>query len=220
MRVNLKVDHVSKTYDNGISAISDVSFEMKEKEVVSLIGNNGAGKTTLCNIIAGLLTPTKGAIFINEKETTELSESKSAYIRRSDLGLIYPNNNFFPQLSLFQNIEFPLLFTKMTKKERKNKVNSSVQKLGLKKLKTKDSSTLSIADEIKFALARLAVQNAAVVLMDEPFISLNIVDVSSVMKLIKRLANDGMSFLICTDDVAISKITDRSLYLTNGKLGK
>ena len=216
----LKVENVSKKYENNIQALREIALEIKEKEVLAVVGVNGSGKTTLFNIIAGLTAPTKGKVFIKNQEITNQSELKLAYIRRTDLGLIYPKTNLFSELSVLQNIEFPLKFTKITKKERENRVTTVLRKLGLNKVKNSNINNLAISDQIKVALARAIIHKPSLVMLDEPFQTIDIKLAANIIKQIKTLATEGTSFLIFTDNSEITKHTQRFVNIVDGKIGR
>ncbi len=211
----LKVQNISKKYENNSYPLKDVSFNLGDKEIAAILGPRGSGKTTLFNIISSSIEPTKGKIYLNNKEITNQNMNL-----KKELGILYPQNNLFSEFSVSKNIEFPLNFTDMDKNKKNRRVNQLLKKLGLKKLKDSSVDNLALSDKIKIELARAVSHKPALVLMDETLHRIDINLAVHILNQIKNLSKEGISFLIFTDNPEISKHTNTFFKLKNGKLGR
>ncbi|MEM2561913.1 MAG: ATP-binding cassette domain-containing protein, partial [Candidatus Bathyarchaeia archaeon] len=168
--VEVIFDHVTKIFGEGkdrVVAVDDVSFTVKDRELVVLLGPSGSGKSTLLRLVAGLEIPTKGDIIIGDKVVTELPP------RERDVAMVFQSYALYPFMSAFDNIAFPLKLRKMPKDEIKRKVEQVAEILNIKHLLHRMPAQLSGGEMQRVALARCIVRNPQVFLFDEPLSNLD-----------------------------------------------
>ena len=167
----IKVKNVHKVYTlekAEITAVQDVSLEIQAGERVCLMGPSGSGKSTLLNIIGCVDQASTGDIFIDGEDANKLSDARLSDFRNRTMGFIFQNFNLIPVLSVFENIEYPLLLQRVASKERKKRVNDLLDKVGLADYGKRSPEKLSGGQRQRVAIARALVTNPKLVIADEP----------------------------------------------------
>ncbi|MGA2768008.1 MAG: ABC transporter ATP-binding protein [Candidatus Bathyarchaeia archaeon] len=159
--------HVTKLFEGGVVAVADLQLEVKDKEFVVLLGPSGCGKTTTLRLIAGLETPTEGTVYIGGMDVTRLEP----WAR--DVAMVFQSYALYPNMTVFQNIAFPLKMHKVPKEEIRNRVEKTAESLEIKELLGRKPKQLSGGQRQRVALARAIVRNPKVFLMDEPLSNLD-----------------------------------------------
>lgn len=214
----LKVNHISKSFA-GVKALEDVSFTINSGEIHCLVGENGSGKSTLIKIIAGVYEPDSGEIVINGKSFERLHPIDSI---REGIQIIYQDFSLFPNLTVAENIALNTELEKNKKLVNWNDVKR-IAKEALDKINIKlDLDALveqmSVADKQLIAISRALLQNAQLIIMDEPTTALTQKEVKSLFKVIKSLQAKGISILFVSHKLnEVQEISDRTLILRNGK---
>ena len=165
----LKVEHLSKVYgkgENKVVALDDVSFTVNKGEFVAIVGASGSGKSTLLHLIGGVDRPTKGKVFIGDKDIYSLNDDKLAIFRRRQVGLIYQFYNLIPILNVEENITLPLELD--NRKVDKTKLKELLKQLGLESRKHHLSNELSGGQQQRTSIGRAIITNPSVILADEP----------------------------------------------------
>lgn len=187
-------EKISKKYDE-VTALDAVDLAVMPGELVTILGPSGSGKTTLLQIICGLVTPTNGRLFIDERDETHTP------VHRRDIGLVFQSYALFPHLTVAENVAFPLQMRKMTELTIRTKVFDALEMVGLEALSDRMPSALSGGQQQRVALARCFVYQPSVILMDEPLGALDRKLRESMQIEIKRLHRDtGATIIFVTHD--------------------
>jgi len=184
------VDNVSKAYKRGNQAIpvlDQIKLSVPEREFLALMGPSGSGKTTLLNLIAGIDRPDSGKISISGIDISQLPESKLANWRARHVGFIFQFYNLMPVLTAFENVELPLLLTKLSKKERKKHVTTALDIVGLSDRMKHYPNQLSGGQAQRVAIARAIVTDPTLIVADEPTGDLDRTSAEEILTLLDRL---------------------------------
>jgi putative ABC transport system ATP-binding protein len=217
-----KVEGVSKVYlskGNNVVALRDVSFTVSRGEFLCLVGPSGSGKTTLLNLIGGLDGISKGKIFIEGIEISELSQAELSRLRHGLMGYIFQTYNLISVLTAVENVELPLIFDAVDDKELRGRATKLLDRVGLLPRLTHKPSELSGGEQQRVAIARALISNPSVVLADEPTANLDGKTGQEVLELMKNLSRErNVTFIVSTHDTRVLKYADRILRLTDGRL--
>lgn len=218
----VSVHNVSKSYWRDsleIPVLQDISFEIPEGEFLGLMGPSGSGKTTLLNLIAGIDRPTKGAIQVKETDVTRLGESDLAQWRSRNIGFIFQFYNLLPVLTAFENVELPLLLSKLSKKERREHVEFALKIVGLEDRIHHYPKQLSGGQEQRVAIARAIVTDPTLLVADEPTGDLDKVSADAILKLIERLNQEfKKTIIMVTHDPRAAEKAHTIRHLDKGEL--
>ena len=193
MSTLINVQNVSKSYwRNGleIPVLNNISIEVSQNEFLALMGPSGSGKTTLLNMIGGIDKPSKGSVSINGTDITKLSESALAKWRANNVGFIFQFYNLIPVLTAFENVELPLLLTKLNKNERKKQAETALKIVGLGDRMTHYPKQLSGGQEQRVAIARAIVTDPLIIVADEPTGDLDRHSAEEILTIMERLNNE------------------------------
>ena len=216
----LVVNNLCKTYGNGytkVEALKDVSFTVSKGEFVTVVGESGSGKSTLLNLLGGLDTPTSGRIFIDGKEICSMKEEKQTIFRRRNIGFIFQAYNLIPELTVEQNIIFPLLLD--YKKPDTIYLDEVLTILGLKDRKNHLPNQLSGGQQQRVAIARALSAKPSIILADEPTGNLDSKTTEEVMDLLKSsIKKYNQTLIIITHNENIARKADRIISIIDGEL--
>ncbi|KAA1165822.1 ABC transporter ATP-binding protein [Pseudoalteromonas sp. 20-92] len=217
----LKFSNIVKSYKTGevvVDALKGVSAEIKKGETVALCGPSGSGKSTLLNICGLLDDDYKGEIWLAGKAVSK-DKKVMTQIRREKLGFIFQRYNLIPVMSVYENVEYPLLMLNMNKRERMDKVVDIINKVGLKGHISKRPDQLSGGQQQRVAIARALVKRPEIVIADEPTANLDTSTANMVIDLMRDLGNDlGCTFIVATHDHRMTDRCHRVLNLADGNL--
>ena len=186
----VEIRNVSKIFKRGtteVVALQDASLDIESGGFLCLMGPSGSGKSTLLNMIAGIDRPTGGKIIVNGENIAEMSESQLATWRNHTIGFIFQTFNLIPVLTAFENVELPLLLTKLSKVERREHVETALTLVGLKERLTHYPRQLSGGQEQRVAIARAIVTDPALLLADEPTGDLDAQSADEVLAILEKL---------------------------------
>lgn len=186
----IKVQNVSKSYWRNsleIPVLNEISLEINQGEFVALMGPSGSGKTTLLNLISGIDKPSSGKIFVSDVEITSLNESELAKWRANNVGFIFQFYNLIPVLNAFENVELPLLLTKLSKAERKRQAELALEIVGLADRMKHYPKQLSGGQEQRVAIARAIVTDPLIIVADEPTGDLDRNSAEDILTILERL---------------------------------
>ena len=218
----IKIRGLDKTYRRGgeeIHVLQSLNLDVDQGEFVAFMGPSGSGKTTLLNLLGGLDVPSKGSITVAGDEVTHMSSSKLTEWRARHVGFIFQMYNLIPVLTAFQNVELPLLLTKLSKSERRSHVEASLAIVGLADRMNHYPRQLSGGQEQRVAIARAIVADPTFLLCDEPTGDLDRKSADDVMDLIKRLVQEyGKTVLMVTHDPLVARQANTTLHLDKGVL--
>jgi len=219
----LKIKQISKIYKNKnktFTALDNISFEVKKNELVLLKGASGSGKSTLLSIISGISKPTSGTVFINEQEITKLPDSFASKFRNESIGFIFQKFNLIEDLSVFDNVASILIPQNLTKSEVEQKVLKSLK---LAKIGHKSNvlvKKLSGGEQQRVAIARALVNEANLILADEPTANLDLTLTKNFIEILTELKKIGKTIILATHEEIFFdlEIVDKIIELKNGKV--
>jgi len=218
----IQVRGLDKTYRRGnedIDVLQGLNLDVDKGDFVAFMGPSGSGKTTLLNLMGGLDVPTRGTISVAGDEITHMSRGKLTEWRARHVGFIFQMYNLIPVLTAFQNVELPLLLTKLSKAERRKHVEIALSIVGLGERMYHYPRQLSGGQEQRVAIARAIVADPTFLLCDEPTGDLDRKSADEVMDLIKRLVMEyGKTVLMVTHDPVVSRQASTTLHLDKGVL--
>jgi len=206
----IKLEDVHKLYqmeEVSVEALKGISLEIDRGSFVSFMGPSGSGKTTLLNLIASLDKPTKGNIFVDGKRIDTFNRNESAKFRGTTLGFIFQNFNLMPVLTVYENVEYPLIMVQNVPfQKRKTLIMNLLEKVGMLDQKDKYPGQISGGQKQRVAIARALVTNPQVVLADEPTANLDHGTAKNVLSIMRKMKEEiGTTFIFSTHD---SKILD------------
>lgn len=212
---------ISRIYQSGevsVTAARNISLEISEGSFVSFVGPSGSGKSTLLNLMGCLDRPTTGSIFIFGSRVDTLDRVERAKFRGNHLGFIFQNFSLMPILTVFENVEYPLVMVKnLPKEERREKVRSLLEKVGMLDQMEKYPNQISGGQKQRVAVARALVTNPKIVLADEPTANLDSESAMQVIRVMHRMQEElGTTFIFSTHD---PKIVDEAEIIYNLKDG-
>ena len=218
----IQLRNVTKRYHKGgetITPLDDVSTDIRQGEFVSLMGASGTGKSTLLNLIASIDRPDSGSIIIGDTDIVQLSRSRLAAWRAENIGYIFQTHNLIPVLTSYENIELPLLLLRMSRAERRKRVQVALQAVGLSDRADHYPRQLSGGQEQRVGIGRAIVAHPKVVVADEPTGDLDPDTSKQVLELLRRLNGElGVTLLMVTHDPDAASIAGRQWHLDHGKL--
>ena len=216
----LEVKNISKTYGSGetaVKALKNVSFSVPKGEYVAIVGESGSGKSTLLNMIGALDTPTSGKVVIGGKEIFSMNDNRLTVFRRRNIGFIFQAFNLIPELTVEQNIIFPVLLD-YQKPDRKY-LEELLTVLNLKERRNHLPSQLSGGQQQRVAIARALITKPAIVLADEPTGNLDSKTSAEVLGLIKRTSAEfRQTVVMITHNNDIARLADRIIRIEDGKI--
>ncbi|MBN2965074.1 ABC transporter ATP-binding protein [Sulfurospirillum sp. T05] len=198
--------------------IKDFSLCIGQGEFISLVGPSGSGKSTVLNMLGCLDTPTKGKISIGDTEVTGLSRSKRADFRGANIGFIFQSFNLIPVLSVYENVEYPLIMIlNLPQEERKERVMKLLRAVGMEEHKDKTPDKISGGQMQRVAIARALVTNPKIVFADEPTANLDTKTAHKIIELMKAIQKEfRTTFVFATHDEKIVSNVDRIITLVDG----
>jgi putative ABC transport system ATP-binding protein len=199
-------------------ALSGIHLEIRNGEYVSIAGPSGCGKTTLLSILGLLDTPSDGKYVLNHKEVSDLSFSERARIRNQEIGFIFQAFNLIGDLTVYENVELPLTYRGMPSKERKERVQEALERVGMSHRMKHYPSQLSGGQQQRVAVARAVVGKPSILLADEPTGNLDSRNSESVMELLEELHKEGATICMVTHDPRFARYADRSIHLFDGRV--
>jgi putative ABC transport system ATP-binding protein len=204
MSAIIQIENVSKSYWRDsfeVPVLNDLSLEINQGEFLALMGPSGSGKTTLLNLIAGIDRPSKGKLIVDGTDITTLGESALAKWRSAKIGFVFQFYNLIPVLTAYENVELPLLLTKLSKSERKKHVETALGIVGLADRVKHYPKQLSGGQEQRVAIARAIVTDPAILVADEPTGDLDKHSAEEILTLMERLNKEfHKTILMVTHD--------------------
>jgi len=220
----LKTEQLEKVYKIGgrrVHALSGVNLQVEKGEFISVMGPSGSGKTTLLNMLGCLDKPTRGKVILDGVDVTKLPEKSLYEIRRHKIGFVFQTFNLLPYLSAIENVELPMEGTKKSRDERRKRAHELLEMVGLSEREEHRPHKLSAGERQRVAIARALANNPAIILADEPTGNLDSKTSYQIVKLLGKLNIDqGTTIVMVTHDSHIATLTDRMLFLHDGRLLK
>lgn len=202
-----------------IIAMDNVNLEFKTGKFYVIMGHSGSGKSTLIQILGLLDNLTKGELFINGKDVSNLTENEKADIRMQEIGFVFQSFYLNPRLNALENVMLPMYInSKIEKKERKEKATKLLSSFGLENRKKHYPKELSGGEQQRIAIARALANDPNFILADEPTGNLDIKNEKIVFDTLRKLADDGKSVIVVSHNENIKNYADEVIYIENGKV--
>jgi putative ABC transport system ATP-binding protein len=212
---------IKKIYDTGkvrVEALKGIDLRVGTGEFVAIVGPSGSGKSTLMNLVGCLDTPSDGTYLLRGKEVAGLDKNDLARIRNERVGFVFQNFNLLPQITAFENVEMPLMFGGVPRKERKERVTALLEKVGLGDRMEHRPTELSGGQMQRVAVARALSMNPDIVLADEPTGNLDTSSGGDVMSLFEELWRQGRTLIVITHDQALARRAGRVVEIRDGAI--
>lgn len=200
------------------TAVNNVDINISKGEFVSIMGPSGCGKSTLLNILGLLDSPTSGQYYLLDKEVSRLKESQKAELRKRHIGFVFQSFNLIDELDVEENIELPLVYMKMSSKERKLKVEEIMERMQILPRRKHFPAQLSGGQQQRVAVARALVGSPDFILADEPTGNLDSKNGDEVMNMLKELHNEGTTIVMVTHSPSYAEYGNRVIRLFDGKV--
>lgn len=209
---------VFRTEEVETSALHDVNLHIERGEFAAIMGPSGCGKSTLLNIIGLLDNPSNGNYIFNNTDVTKKSEKQRTHFRKGNIGFIFQSFNLIDELTVFENVELPLIYMGLTTSKRKAKVNEVLERMNISHRAKHYPQQLSGGQQQRVAIARAVVTSPKLILADEPTGNLDSSNGTEVMELLKELNQSGTTVVMVTHSVRDSEYADRVIHLFDGKV--
>lgn len=209
---------IFRTDEVETTALNDIAFKAEQGEFVAVMGPSGCGKSTLLNIIGLLDAPSNGQYYFMDKEVSGYKESQRTDLRKGNIGFIFQSFNLIDELTVFENVELPLLYLKMSSKERKKKVDQVLERMQLSHRKNHFPQQLSGGQQQRVAIARAVVTNPKLILADEPTGNLDSANGEEVLKLLEELNREGTTIVMVTHSAGHAERAHRIVQLFDGRV--
>lgn len=219
----LRMENISKSYsmgDEDIEVLHGVDLRVKKGEFLSILGPSGSGKSTLMNIIGCLDVPSSGKYTLAGNDTGELDETELSKVRNREIGFIFQSFQLLPRMTALQNVELPLIYSRIPLSERKRRAKAVLIKVGLGDKLTSLPNQLSGGQQQRVAIARALVTEPSILLADEPTGALDQKTGTQVMELFEELNSEGSTIVMITHDVHIARHAKRVVNILDGYLSE
>ena len=216
----IKIEHLQKifrTEEVETRALYDISLHVKEGEFVAVMGPSGCGKSTLLNILGLLENPTSGTYLLNGTDVSAFKEEQRTSLRKGFIGFVFQSFNLIDELNVYENIELPLLYLKVSSAERKRRVENAMARMDITHRSRHFPQQLSGGQQQRVAIARAVVVGPKLILADEPTGNLDSRNGREVMNLLSELNKEGTTIVMVTHSEHDASYADRSIHLFDGK---
>ncbi len=222
MTTAVRTDAVWKVFEQEaeeVQAVRGVTLTIEGGEFTAFAGPSGSGKTTLLNLIGGLTRPTKGRVFVAERDLTKMSNVELAKLRLEQVGFVFQAYNLLPVLTALENAEFPLLLQGVEEAERQARVRELFERTGLKGLENRRPGKLSGGQQQRVAVVRAVASTPALVLADEPTANLDTTASEALLDMMLELNQElGTTFVFATHDARVMERSRRLVRLLDGSI--
>ena len=214
-------EELVKQYGNGdvrVTAVAGISFSIKEGEFVSVMGESGAGKSTLLGMMGAMNAPSSGRLVVDDIDVYSLSQEQQADFRREFLGFIFQSFHLVPYLTVAENVMLPLAVVKSSNKKKRAMAEDALDQVGLLDKARRLPGQISGGEKERVAIARSIVNEPPVLLADEPTGNLDTKTTGEIMKLLRRLNEEGMTIIMVTHSPDCADYAQRLIKVADGKL--
>ena len=217
----VEIRDICKIYnpgENEVRALDHVSLEIDRNEFVAIIGQSGSGKSTLMNMLGCLDVPTSGTYILHDKDVSSLTDDELSDIRNTEIGFIFQGFNLIQNLTAFENVELPLIYRGVGKKERDELSVRALEKVGLAHRMKHKPAEMSGGQQQRVAIARAIAQAPPIILADEPTGNLDSNSTKEIMGILRELHADGRTVILITHDNEIAAQADRVIKIKDGRV--
>ena len=219
----LRMEKINKSYRMGDAqqpVLFDVNLTVSEGEFVAVLGPSGSGKSTLMNIIGCLDVPSSGQYTLAGQDIRNLSEKELARIRNREIGFVFQNFQLLPRLDVMENVELPLIYSRVPPAERRRRALAMLRRVGLADKVKSRPNQLSGGQQQRVAIARSVVTEPAILLADEPTGALDQTNGRQIMELFGQLNEEGRTIIMITHDIHIARHARRIVHIVDGRLSE
>ncbi len=217
----IKTNNLTKIYRTDeveTVALNNVNVEVTKGEFVAVMGPSGCGKSTLLNVIGLLDNPTNGEFYFNTQEVSKYTERMRTNLRKSNIGFIFQSFNLIDELTVYENVELPLLYIKMSSAERKKRVNEILDRMKIAHRAKHFPQQLSGGQQQRVAVARAVVTTPKLILADEPTGNLDSANGEEVMDMLTQLNEEGTTIIMVTHSPTFAEYAHRTIQLFDGHI--
>ena len=217
----IAVENLSKTYDSGtlsVTALREVSFQIKKGEFIAIMGPSGSGKSTLMNLLGCLDLPTTGSYHLEDVDIGRLKANQLAEVRNRRIGFVFQSFNLLPRATALENTELPLLYGRVANSTEL--AMQALERVGLKHRAKHKPTELSGGEKQRVAIARALVNKPAIILADEPTGNLDSVTGEEIMSLFHELNNEAVTLILVTHETEIAQQAKRIIHMKDGRIIK
>ena len=218
----ISVRNVEKHYrleKTDAPALVDISLDIRAGERVCLMGPSGSGKSTLLNLIGCIDAPSAGSVIVDGEDTGRLGDARLSEFRNRRMGFIFQSFNLIPVLSVFENVEYPMLLQKVPARERRARVEDLLRKVGLEEYARRSPENLSGGQRQRVSIARALVARPRLVIADEPTASLDHATGNAIMQLMVEMnESEGATLVFSTHDPSVSRYAQRIVRMLDGRV--
>lgn len=221
MSALVEIRDICKIYnpgENEVRALDHVNLTIHEKEFVAIIGQSGSGKSTLMNMLGCLDVPTSGTYMLHDKDVSHMSDDELSDIRNKEIGFIFQGFNLIANLTAIENVELPLIYRGVSRRERIRLSETALDKVGLEKRKTHKPSEMSGGQQQRVAIARAIAQAPPIILADEPTGNLDSGSTKEIMGILRGLHEEGRTVILITHDNDIAAQAKRVIKIMDGRI--
>jgi putative ABC transport system ATP-binding protein len=212
----VQLTKIFRTDEVETTALNQVDLEIKEKEFVAIMGPSGCGKSTLLNILGLLDNPTSGELYFMGKEVSRFRERERTRLRKGNIGFVFQSFNLIDELTVFENVELPLLYLKVPSAQRRKRVEEALERMRMTHRRKHFPQQLSGGQQQRVAIARAVVSNPLLILADEPTGNLDSANGEEVMNLLSELNNEGTTIVMVTHSPSDAEKAHRIVQLFDG----
>jgi len=217
----IRTENLRKVYTTDeveTTALNDVNFRVDDGEFVAIMGPSGCGKSTLLNVLGLLDNPSGGQYYFLDQDISGYNEKKRAQLRKGNIGFVFQSFNLIDELTVYENIELPLLYLNVPSSERKGKVEEALERMQIMARKNHFPMQLSGGQQQRVAVARAVVANPKLVLADEPTGNLDSKNGDEVMNLLGQLNESGTTIIMVTHSPSYAEYCNRTVRLFDGSV--
>ena len=214
----VKLTKIFRTDEVETTALNEVSFEVNKGEFVAIMGPSGCGKSTLLNILGLLDNPSEGEYYFLDNEVAKFSEKQRARLRKQNIGFVFQNFNLIDELTVFENVELPLIYLGMHAKDRKARVEEVLEQMQMSHRKKHFPLQLSGGQQQRVAVSRAVIAKPSLILADEPTGNLDSAHGEEVMNLLVELNQNGTTLIIVTHSQRDAEYSHRIVRLFDGQI--
>ncbi|MGC9315868.1 MAG: ABC transporter ATP-binding protein, partial [bacterium] len=218
-----KIVDITKTYQMGktqVHALRGLSLTIDESEYISIMGPSGSGKSTLLNVLGMLDVPSSGEYIFRGTNVAELSDNRLAEVRNREVGFVFQTFNLLPRASALGNVELPLIYAGVSRKERKERAKEVLEQVGLADRMTHRPNELSGGQRQRVAIARALITKPGIILADEPTGNLDSKTGIEIMSLLDDLSELGHTVILVTHERSIAEHANRNVELLDGRISR